>query len=38
MKPTIASKLTQLSSRLEELNHLLSSENVTADLDNYRKL
>src|SRR5262249_46558046 len=27
-----------LSARLEELNHLLSSEHVTADLKNYRKL
>ena len=38
MKPTIASKLAQLSARLEELNALLSSEDVTRDLDNYRKL
>jgi len=38
MKSSIAAKLTQLSTRLEELNHLLSAENVTADLDNYRKL
>jgi peptide chain release factor 1 len=38
MKSTIAAKLTQLSTRLEELNHLLSAETVTADLDNYRKL
>jgi peptide chain release factor 1 len=38
MKPTIAAKLTQLSSRLEEINQLLSQENATADLDNYRKL
>jgi peptide chain release factor 1 len=38
MKPTIASKLAQLSARLEELNMLLSSEDVTRDLDNYRKL
>jgi len=38
MKPSIAAKLAQLSARLEELNGLLSSEKVTADLDNYRKL
>ncbi|MGH8678024.1 MAG: peptide chain release factor 1 [Burkholderiales bacterium] len=38
MKPSIASKLTQLSARLEELNALLSTETVTRDLDNYRKL
>jgi peptide chain release factor 1 len=38
MKSSIAAKLAQLSARLEELNHLLSSEHVTADLDNYRKL
>ena len=38
MKPSIAAKLAQLSGRLEELNRLLAAENVTADLDNYRKL
>ncbi len=38
MKPTIATKLAQLSRRLEELNGLLASESATADLDNYRKL
>jgi peptide chain release factor 1 len=38
MKASIAAKLAQLSARLEELNQLLSSENVTADLDNYRRL
>jgi peptide chain release factor 1 len=38
MKPSIATKLAQLSARLDELNGLLSSEKVTADLDNYRKL
>jgi peptide chain release factor 1 len=31
-------KLDQLSNRQEELNHLLMQENVTSDLDNYRKL
>jgi len=38
MKPSIAAKLAQLSARLQELNGLLSSERVTVDLDNYRKL
>ena len=38
MKASIATKLAQLSGRLEELNRLLASENATADLDNYRKL
>jgi peptide chain release factor 1 len=38
MKSSIAAKLSQLSNRLEELNHLLSGETITADLDNYRKL
>jgi peptide chain release factor 1 len=35
---SIANKLGQLTRRLEELNRQLSSETVTADLDNYRKL
>ena len=38
MKESIDSKLTQLTLRLEELDHLLSSENATANMDNYRKL
>jgi peptide chain release factor 1 len=38
MNKSIAAKLTQLSVRLEELNRMLSSESVTANLDNYRKL
>ncbi|NBR29932.1 MAG: PCRF domain-containing protein, partial [Betaproteobacteria bacterium] len=38
MKPSIAAKLSQLTIRLEELNQLLSSEDATANLDNYRKL
>lgn len=38
MNEGITTKLIQLSSRLEELNNLLSSENITSDLDNYRKL
>ena len=38
MKPSIAAKLAQLTSRLEELNRLLSSEDVTSDMDSYRRL
>ena len=38
MKPSIASKLAQLSNRLEELNHLLATETATADMDQYRRL
>lgn len=38
MKPSIVSKLAQLSARLEELNALLSSEGATRDMDNYRHL
>ncbi len=38
MNRNITDRLTRLSVRLEELNHLLSSESVTANLDNYRKL
>jgi peptide chain release factor 1 len=38
MKQSIAAKLAQLTLRLEELNQLLSSEDATANLDNYRKL
>ncbi len=38
MKSSIAAKLAQLTLRIDELNHLLSAEKVTADLDNYRKL
>lgn len=38
MKPSIASKLAQLSARLEELNAMLSSEDATRDLDSYRRL
>ncbi|SFQ01533.1 bacterial peptide chain release factor 1 (bRF-1) [Nitrosomonas cryotolerans] len=38
MNKSIASRLTQLSVRLEELNQLLSSEAATVDLDKYRKL
>ena len=38
MKQSIAAKLSQLTARLEEINRLLSAENITADLDNYRRL
>lgn len=38
MNESITTKLMQLSARLEELNRLLSSETITSDLDNYRKL
>ena len=38
MKPSIAAKLAQLSRRLEEINRTLSSENITNDMDNYRKI
>lgn len=38
MNKNITERLTRLSVRLEELNQLLSSQSVTADLDNYRKL
>jgi peptide chain release factor 1 len=38
MKPSIAAKLSQLTSRLEELNRLLSSEDVTSDMETYRRL
>jgi peptide chain release factor 1 len=38
MKSSIASKLTQLSARLEELNALLSSEDATRDMDSFRHL
>jgi peptide chain release factor 1 len=38
MKPSMLAKLDQLANRLEEVNILLMQENVTADMDNYRKL
>jgi len=38
MNRNITERLTRLSVRLEELNQLLSSESVTSNLDNYRKL
>jgi peptide chain release factor 1 len=38
MKPKIAAKLEQLRSRLAEVNGLLSSENATRDLEQFRRL
>lgn len=38
MKPSMVSKLTALSQRLQELNSLLASETATRDMDQYRKL
>lgn len=38
MKPTIAHKLAQLCDRLEEINRLLASADVTNNMDQYRKL
>ena len=38
MKSSIAGKLAQLTLRIDELNHLLSSENVTANMETYRRL
>jgi peptide chain release factor 1 len=38
MKPSLAAKLTQLASRLTELDGLLSAPDVTRDLDRYRAL
>jgi peptide chain release factor 1 len=38
MKATIASKLANLSARLEELNVLLSTEDATQDMDSFRRL
>src|SRR5690606_9019908 len=38
MKPSMLKKLATLSERLDELNRLLSTENATADMDNFRKL
>jgi len=38
MKSSISSKLTQLTFRLEELNALLGSQDLTDDMDNYRRL
>ena len=38
MKPSLRSKLEQLTSRLEELDGLLAAEDVTTDLDRFRAL
>ena len=38
MKPSIAAKLAQLSARLAEVNRLLSAEDATADMENFRRL
>ena len=38
MKPSLRSKLEQLTSRLEELDGLLGAEDVTRDLDRFRVL
>jgi peptide chain release factor 1 len=38
MKPSMVKKLATLSERLDELNRLLSSEEATSNMDNYRKL
>ena len=38
MKSSLATKLSQLSSRLEDLNGLLAAPDVTRDLDRYRGL
>jgi peptide chain release factor 1 len=38
MKPSLATKLAQLATRLDELNGLLAAEDVTRDLDRYRSL
>ncbi|MCB5208038.1 peptide chain release factor 1 [Methylovorus mays] len=38
MKPSMLKKLATLSERLDELNRLLSSEDATSDMENYRKI
>ena len=38
MKPSMLAKLEQLANRLEEVGSLLMQENVTADLEQYRRL
>ncbi|MBI5330291.1 MAG: peptide chain release factor 1 [Betaproteobacteria bacterium] len=38
MKPTLQTKLDQLSQRLEELDHLLAEPQATADMEQYRRL
>ncbi len=38
MKPSLLAKLDQLTQRLEEVGALLTQENATANMDQYRKL
>ncbi len=38
MKPSMQKKLSALSDRIQELNTLLSSETITNDMDQYRKI
>jgi len=38
MKPSMTKKLATLSERMDELNRLLSSQDATSDMDNYRKI
>jgi peptide chain release factor 1 len=38
MKPSMIRKLATLGERLDELNRLLSSENATQNMDNFRRL
>jgi len=38
MKPSMQKKLAALSDRIQELNTLLSSESITNDMDQYRKI
>jgi peptide chain release factor 1 len=38
MKPSLQAKLQQLAYRLEEINRLLTDQNATADMAQYRKL
>lgn len=38
MKPSMITKLANLSERLDEINRLMSSEEATNNMDNYRKL
>ena len=38
MKPSMQKKLAALSDRIQELNGLLSSETITHDMDQYRKI
>ena len=38
MKPSMQKKLAGLSDRIQELNTLLSSETITNDMDQYRKI